>query len=38
MVKWLFTKEFMAFMMDPLSNEGEDGIPTVIVVETCTLG
>ena len=24
--------------MDPLSNEGEDKIPTVIVVEPCTLG
>jgi len=38
MPKWFFTKDFMNYMMDPLSNEGEDKTPTVIDVEPCTLG
>jgi len=29
MPKWFFTKDFMNYMMDPLSNENEDKIPTV---------
>lgn len=38
MPKWFFTKDFMNFMMDPSSNEDEDKIPTVIVVEACSIG
>ena len=38
MPKWLFTKDFMDYMMDSLSNEGEDKIPTVLVVESCSIG
>ena len=38
MPKWLFTKDFMDYMMVPLSIEDEDKIPTVMVVESCSIG
>ncbi len=38
MPKWFFTKDFMNYMTDPLSNEYEDKIPTVMVVESCSIG
>ena len=38
MPKWFFTKDFINYMMYPLSNEYEDKIPTVMVVESCSIG